>query len=63
MNQAKVHLLFLALEKGKLYQTFCKLYFTDRKAVTQDSTEVTCKNCLKAYLANQAQREESDERS
>lgn len=63
MNQAKVHLLFLTLEKGKLHQTFCKLYFTDREAVTEDSTEATCKNCLRAYTASQEQREDADERS
>lgn len=61
MNQAKVHLLFLTFEKGKLHQTFCKLYFTDRKAVTEDSTEVTCKNCLSAYIANREQREDDEQ--
>lgn len=62
MNQAKIHLLFLFYKEERLYQTLCNLFFTDKKAVTEDTTKVTCKNCLRAYLANQQQREESDER-
>lgn len=62
MNQAKIHLLFLFHEKERLHQTLCNLFFTDKKAVTKDTTAVTCKNCLKAYLANREQREETDER-
>lgn len=56
----KKHLLFLKLPKG-YWQTFCNLVFDDKSAITRDSTKVTCKNCLKAYLANQEQREETDD--
>lgn len=60
INKPTVHLLFMYYKDGKLYQSLCNLFFVDKNRVTEDSTAITCKNCLRAYLANQEKREEDE---